>query len=229
MKRLTLPPLFVALCVLAVAVEAYAVFLDRNHTFQIAGRQLYPIEDFAARKPVAHAFLMRGEGLSAVRTQFVSDIDAVARIKWTIFRGSPDFTPMTVAEQGEVEIEVDDSPSWVSFPMTRDGSSKDRWYTLEVQLVGVRPRRGDVEPKIAVMASHDNPDRGGVLFIDGARKPGSLLLRADRVGRTLYRRFQAEAEPNLPSVLKNPALQWVLVLGLHWAFFSYAYALVARA
>lgn len=229
MNRVKLPPLFLAACAMVVTAEAYAVFFDRDHTFEIAGREPYGIAEFGEGKAVAHAFLMRGEGLSAVRTQFASDVPAVARIKWTIFRGSLDEPPMTIAEQGESEVDVGRSPTWASFPMTRDGSSKDRWYTIEVQLVGARARQGDgVVPKLTALATQDNPDRGGVLWVNGKRQAGSLRLRADRLGRTLYRRFQVEAEPNLPPVLRVAAVQWILVLVMHWAFFTYAAAMVAR-
>ena len=75
------------------------------------------------------------------------------------------------------------------------------WYTFEVQLleadnVAVRP--GASARRVALVASSDNPERGGILWVGDTRQPGSLFIRAERQGRTPYRRFVAEVEPNLP-------------------------------
>jgi hypothetical protein len=79
------------------------------------------------------------------------------------------------------------------------------------------------------VGSHDNPDRGGVLWIDGVRQPGSLFLKADRRGRTRYDRFLAETAPNLPPSLRIRAVQWLVFAALHWAMVVFAYTLVAAA
>jgi len=50
-----------------------------------------------------------------------------------------------------------------------------------------------------------------------------LNLRAARRGRTLYRRFQREAEANLPEPLRAPVAQWLLVVVLHAALIVVAY------
>ena len=79
---------------------------------------------------------------------------------------------------------------------------------------------------MAIVASHDNPDRGGVLWVNGIRQPGSLMLRADRRGRTLYRRLLAAAV-NLPTPLRIPAVQWTLAAACHAALIVFAYVVLA--
>ncbi|MBM4438016.1 MAG: hypothetical protein FJ029_12475 [Actinobacteria bacterium] len=216
-------------CAALVLVEVYALFVNRHSTFTIHGDDDYEISEFADGSAVAHAFLMRGDGLHQVRAQLSSDRPAMARVRWTIWRGSYDQQDMTPAAEGESEVSLGRSRSWTPFPMTRDGSSKDRWYTLELQLVEVRPLSGNTRPRIAVLATHDNPDRGGVLWVAKTRRQGSMVVKADRIGRTLYRRFQMEAEPNLPAVMRYEAMQWLLMLVLHAAFFTFAYSVLSNA
>jgi hypothetical protein len=116
----------------------------------------------------------------------------------------------------------------VDFPTTYDASSKDRWYTLEVQLIEARSATSQL-PRVTMLASRQNPDRGGVLWVAKNRHAGSLVLRAERTGRTLYRRFRAEAENNLPLILRRAAVQWLLALAVHGAFFIFAYLILASA
>jgi hypothetical protein len=54
-------------------------------------------------------------------------------------------------------------------------------------------------------------------------------MRAGRQGRTPYRRFVAEIEPNLPPALRIPAMQWGIVLAFHWAIFVIAFAIISDA
>ena len=66
-----------------------------------------------------------------------------------------------------------------------------------------------------------------MLFVNDIRQPGSLNLRAERRGRTLYRRFLEEAAPNLPAVLQVPAVQWAIAIVLHWALIVFAYTVLS--
>jgi hypothetical protein len=218
--------LLASACALGLAAEAYVLFADDTSTFSIVGRQRFGVTDFGEGKPMAHAFLMRGDGLNAVGVEIVSDRPTVARIHWRLWRGMADVSPMTLAAEGDSDVPLGARINRVTFPVVRDGSSKDRWYTFEIQMTNALPRDDVTRPTVAMMASGDNPDRGGVLWIDGQRKAGSLVLHAQRTGRTLYRRFVAEVQPKLRAPLRNPVVQWAFALWLHAAFVTFAYTIV---
>jgi O-antigen ligase len=221
---------FAAVCAAVMLLEWRVLFVDRNETFAIEGNEIYPISEFASGRPVSHAFLMRGDGLQSIRVLLNSDSYAHARIRWTLWRGSPDVPPQAVAASDETEIYVVPGRQWTTLELIRDGSSNNRWYTLELQLVEARPaavRTATVaHPRVEVIASRDNPDRGGVLWLETARQTGSLVMRADRRGKTLYGRFQSEAAPHLTSIFRFEAVQWLIVAVCHAAFAIFAYAVV---
>ena len=52
------------------------------------------------------------------------------------------------------------------------------------------------------------------------------MLRADRRGRTLFRRFELEAVPHLPSIFGSAVFQSLVVVVLHWAFWNVTWTLV---
>ncbi len=205
-----------------IAYEGYVIFVDRDDTFSIQGKQTYSVTEFASGSTVSHAFLMRGEGLHAVRVRFRSDAATSVNLQWTLWRGSPDSPKdMTLAFEGVEALDLKPGREWTTLAFTRDGSSRDRWYTIQLRLLDPRPAPF---PQVSVVASHDNPERGGVLWVNDVRQPGSLFLRAERRGRTPYRRFLAGAAPNLPPVLRIPAVQWGVAAVLHWALIVFAYA-----
>ncbi|MEX2269871.1 MAG: hypothetical protein WD690_00275 [Vicinamibacterales bacterium] len=213
-----------AICIAAVlAIEAYAVFENREGTFSIEGEQPYPIEEFAAGEPVRQAFLMQGAGLRGVRVLVDAKIDAPVPMAWKLWRGHPDHPGMSLAFEGIETVTTRRGQQWVEFSFARDGSSGDRWYTFETVLA--TPRAAEPDPAAPVLvASHDNPERGGALWVGATRKPGSLFLRADRRGQNAYRRFRTEGTPHLPRVLQIEAIQWVIFLSCHAAFVAYAIA-----
>jgi hypothetical protein len=105
---------FTLICLSAVATEGYALFVKRNSTFSIAGDQVYEIPlsigdrlreiaEFAAENTVWQAFQMRGEGMQSVRVRLTADTFSAARLRFTLWRGSPDLLEMTRA------FEVDES------------------------------------------------------------------------------------------------------------------------
>lgn len=217
---------FTLVCTVALLVECYLIFVRQGSSFRIEGDQRYDIADFAAGAVVSHAFLMRGDGMQAVRIRLSSTAVTTARIQWTLWRGFPDQPKeMARAFEGVEAFDLRPGRQWKTITFTRDGSSKDRWYTLQLRLLDPPP---PPSPQVSIVASHDNPDRGGILFVNDLRKPGSLNLRAERRGRTLYRRFLAEAAPNLPAQLRVPAVQWVLAIALHWALIVFAYAVCSE-
>lgn len=219
--------LFGLCCVAALSGEACVVFVDRGSVFGIEGSEAYEIASFASGQPVAHAFLMRGDGLQAVSVRVSSSHRTTARIQWVLWRGSPERpAEMTRAFEDVESMDLRPGPQWKTFGFTRDGSSGDRWYTFEARLLDAAPPPA---PQVRLVASSDNPDRGGVLFVNGDHKDGSLFIRAEARGRTLYREFLANAAPNLPELLRVPAVQWAIVIVLHWSLALFAYTVLADA
>ncbi len=109
---------------------------------------------------------------------------------------------------------------WQRFAFPALERSTDRWYAFEIQLLEPRPiGKGAGEPDrragIGIVASADNPARGGKLWIDAVRQPGSLFLRAE--GSTMYERFAATVEPNLPRVFRYALVQIAIGLVSLWA------------
>lgn len=216
---------FVVSCVAALVAEIYVVFVNRGSSFTIHGASEYAVTEFQDRRPVRHAFLMNGDGLTAVSVLVSGDRHARATIKWTILRGTPDQADsLQKVSNGLDTFELTGRRQWRTFSIVRDGSSHDRWYTIEVTMIDLAPADAHVE----LIATSDNPDRGGVLWADTKRQPGSLVIEAKRLGRTPYMRFKLEAERNLPRPLRVGAVQWALAGSYHIAVLLLAYAF-ARA
>lgn len=227
---------FAAVCTVALACEIYLVFISRQGTFRIEGKNAFDITGFGAGAVVSHAFVMRGDGLTAVAVQIGSDSRAQVDVQWTLWRGMADQpAEMSRAFEGGEVITLRPGHQWVTFEFTRDASSRDRWYTIELRSRAVARLGATLDegtgapPTVSLVASHDNPERGGVLWVDGKRQPGSLFMRAERQGRTLYRRFVMEVEPNLPPVLRIRAVQWLGVIAFHWAFLVFVWAVLGDA
>ena len=218
---------FAIACAVALTIESYLIFMKQGSSFRIEGVRAYDLTDFATGATVSHAFLMRGDGLQAVSIRLGSSGVTTARVQWTLWRGFPEQPKeMARAFEGVEAFDLRPGRQWKTIAFTRDGSSKDRWYTLQLRLLdpGQRPL-----PQVSIVATHDNPDRGGLLFVNDVHRPGSLNLRAERRGRTLYRRFLAEAAPNLPAILRVPAMQWTIATAFHWALIVFAFAVCSEA
>ena len=226
-ERLRLAAVLAVICSGLIALEAYLVFYDRVDTFQIEGKQAYEVAEFSNGGTVSHAFLMRGDGLQSVSVMFSSRESTPVRVAWTLWRGYPDQpSEMTIAFEDVRDIQLRPGRQWHSLELPRDSSSRDRWYTIRLRLLDPLP---SPSAHVSVIASRDNPDRGGVLWVGEMRQTGSLLLRADRRGRTAYRQFHVVAEPYLPASLQNPIAQWAIVIVMHWALMVFAYALLSEA
>lgn len=235
-RRLAVKRIVVVLtCALIFGLEFYVVFVNRDGEFRIQGNETFDLTEFGSGAVVSHAFLMRGDGLNSVAVQFGSNSRVQVNVQWTLWRGMADQpAEMSRAFEGTELVDLRPGHQWRTFEFTRDASSRDRWYTIEVKsLAIVRPgppaAAGDVPPEVALVATHDNPDRGGVLWVNGARRPGSLFMTAGRQGRTPYRRFVAEAEPHLPAFLRIRAVQWIVVIAVHGAFLVFAWAVLGDA
>ena len=219
--------LFWIACAICVLLEAYAFFIDRHGTFTIAGFQTYEVAEFARGMPVSHAFLMQGEGLNAVNVQLTSRTRAEARIEWTLWQGMSDAPPLLRAAGGERIIALGPGRTWLRLESPRDGSSNNRWYTIEVRLIEAHEAgTPSVPADVRIIATADNPDRGGVLWHGATRRPGSLVMSAEHVGRTRYRQFRMEERQHLPPALRSPFVLWAIVVAGHCAFFVAAGAIL---
>jgi len=203
------------------------LFVNQGGGLAIEGAQPYEITESADGALVSHAFLMRGNGLHAVQVRLNSDMPAAARIEWTLWMGTPEVGNMPRAFQGTELFSLKPGRQWKPLQFVRSGTSNNRWYTLDVRVLDVEavghPER---RPAVSLVASRDNPDRGGVMWVNGVRQSGSLFLRAERQGRTPYRRFVVEAAPNLPAILQIRFIQWLIFIGIHAAFLVFAWAIV---
>jgi len=209
---------FAVLCGVLVSAEVWLVFGRTRTLFAIEGLTPYRILSFSTGGTVEQAFLMRGEGLQAVAAHFDSRRPTVATVQWQVRRGvhGLELGDESIFVEGVSQVELRGGWQWISFPVVRDATSHDRWYRLTLKLL---------EPNVDVfvIGTVDNPDRGGALWVDKVLQTGSLRLRAERQGRTLYRRFQREAERHLPEPLRRPAVQWLLVVVLHASLIIVAY------
>lgn len=220
----------VLVAALIITAEIYLIFIHREDAFRIIGARAYRVAEFSQQQPISQAFLMLGNGLNAIDVRLVSDAAAVVTFRWTLSRGSRDAPPVAAVAVGEQSVRLGiDSPQWVRLPVTRDGSSHNRWYTIELQLVDAQGGSAAAPPHIAVMATSDNPDRGGVLWVGDKRQPGSMMMRANWESATVYRRFVTEGVPHLPRLLREPIAQALVVVVIHWAFAVYALSLLKAA
>src|SRR5688572_8030035 len=117
--RLRGTALFAALVVVVLATEFYFVFVDRTGEFRIEGKEPYQLEQFGSGSVVAHSFLMRGDGLIAVRVRFDSKSALNATIEWKLWRGSPDELPMTLAFEKIESVQLKRGAQWKRFSVTR--------------------------------------------------------------------------------------------------------------
>lgn len=211
-------------CLVVLLYEGFVVFVAREGMFRINGNDPYEVTELGTGATVSHAFYMRGDGLRAVAVRLSARAPATVTVKWTLWRGTLDAPKnMTLAAEGIERVELVAGRRWQVFPVTRDASSHNRWYTIQVRLVDALP---GPSAAVGITASHDNPARGGVLWVNDVRQSGSLTMRAERQGRTLHRRFLIEAAPNLPRALQLPVVQWTLFAAFHWAMIVFTYAVL---
>jgi hypothetical protein len=219
-----------ALAVALLCLEGYIVFVDRDGVFAIESRNVDEIAEFGNGAVVSHAFLMRGDGLHSVRIQLNTDVRATVRIQWVLWNGTPE-QPAQFARafDGVAAFNVSPGRKWHALHFPRNGSSNDRWFTIELRLLDVAAASGSRRPQVSLVASRDNLRLGGALWVNEARKPGSLFLRAAFTGRTLHRRFLIEAVPQLPDFFQIAFVQWTVFGLLHCAFLVFAYSVIMDA
>lgn len=228
--------LFAAVCTVVLVAEGYVVLASRGAEFRIHGVETYDLAEFVDGADISQAFMMLGDGLQAIRVLVRSNTNASLRVQWDLWRAEIEPSSSAAsAFSGVATFDVIPGRQWQVLTLPRDGSSNDRWYTVRLRLLDAaqRPLGRGMKPvdrvRVSVAASRDNPARGGVLWIDGLRQPGSLYMAAERSGKTAYERFVAAAVPQLPSAFRFEIVHWLIAITVHSALIVFAYALLTEA
>ena len=201
---------FLAACAPLIGYETYLMFF-KPMVLRIEGEKPVALEAFGQGATVTHAFLMNGDGLRAVDVRIASDQSASVHVFCKLMRlydtaagadANPNLYTQIYAWSGAFSLRAGDQWHRIEFPSV--GASNDRWYAFQIRVIDVVPKRGwshrrDAEPAVSIIASEDNPRRGGKLWIGDVRQPGALFIRAS--GGTTYQRYRAGAAPGLPAVL----------------------------
>ena len=222
--------LFAGACLAIVGGEATALFVERTVSLRTEGEKPILLSQFRDGAAVEHGFLMAGDGLKAVSVRFEAERPTSMLVSCVLSLGD-DANPEARAEiyRWTQTVEARSGGNWKRFDFPSVGASNNRYYKFKIRLLDAWPA-GPIErarphdrPPIAIVASTDNPPRGGALWIDEVRQPGSLYLRAHNEGDTRYGRFRLETEPKLPALLRRRSIQIALALAYHVALLTFAY------
>jgi hypothetical protein len=227
--------LFVCACIALVSGEGVVLFVPRTIRLAIEGASPIVVDAFGDRATVEHGFLMVGDGLSGVSVRFSAARPMRIRVLSVLSASAAD-EPVADAHREIYRwisaVELEPGATWTRFDFPAVPGSADRFYTFQIRLIdGVLLDESDAtKPRerlpVAVMASQDNPPRGGVLWINGMRQTGSLYLRAHAPGETPYDRFRLSVELRLPPLLRNREVQICTALLYQLALCVFAYALI---
>ena len=222
-------------CVIAL-VAGYIAFV-RHPLLRIEGRRPVPIAAFGRGAAITHAFLMDDDILDAVDVRIAADEPSALRVAWRLLRlyatepGAED-NPAAykeVRQWTETTLNVGSGERWQRFQFMPIAESRNQWYAFEIRLLeatpaGHRAQAENARPHVSLIASQDNPRRGGKLWVGGVRQTGSLFVRAE--GATVYEQFLVHVEPRLPPALRNRAIQMIAVLVCLWALVALMYAML---
>jgi len=215
------------------AGEAFFLFADRTVRFSIEGATPFAIDTFGTGARIEHGFQMAGDSLTGISVRFAAERSIRIRVL-SVLSAPAERVPDAHAElyRWVSVVALNPGLSWKRFDFPELAGSNDRFYTFRIRLVDgvLSDDTGEGTPAeklpVAVMASQDNPLRGGMLWIDGVRHRGSLNLRAHGPGETAYERFRDSVGTRLPPPLRHLAVQIALALAYQWALFVFADALL---
>ena len=169
---------------------AYVVwFVVFKPALRIEGKERISIADFGNGATVTHAFVMPVDGLHGVSVKISVDRPSTLTFSYKLMQlsdtspgGENRLDAYAEIHRWSDRLTVRSGERWhrVTFPSV--AASKDGWYAFEIRLLDASPAGGpttaDTWPAVSIAASQDNPARGGKLWIDGVRQPGSLFLLA---------------------------------------------------
>ena len=166
-------------------------FLNRLIALRIEGTEPISIAEFGTGAAVRHAFKMPIDGLSEISVRLSADQPSTVTLLYRLLQlsDSSDGAENNVNAYSEIyrrtdRVTIRPGERWhrVKFPSV--SASYDRWYAFEILLPDASPTRtpaaGVTRPAVSIAASRDNPDRGGKLWVDGVRQPGSLFILVHR-------------------------------------------------
>jgi hypothetical protein len=230
-RRVLARALFACACALLFGYATFSVFF-KDVIARTEGKQPIDITEFANGATVTHAFRMDGDSLHAVTVRIVADQPSSLSVACKLLRlydGDPgaENHPNLYTEiyrwTDTLRIRAGDHWQRIDFPSV--GESNDKWYAFEIRALNVTPNGASQQPGggpgVRLMASEDNPDRGGELWINGARQPGSLFIRAH--SGTMSEQLGLRDESILPDVLRHRAVQAVVVVAFYVTFAALAY------
>lgn len=182
--------LFVGGCVFLIAYPVWSV-LNRPIALRIEGTEPLSIAEFGTGAAVRHAFQMPVDGLSEISVRISADQSSTLTLFCRLLQvsDSSDGAESHLDAYSEIyrwteRLNVRVGEGWHRFEFPSVGTSKGRWYAFEVRLLEASPTRmpaaAATRPAVGIAASRDNPARGGKLWVDGVRQPGSLFIRAHR-------------------------------------------------
>ena len=227
------------LCVFAALVgyEAYRFYrttIFDAPTVLIQGEQPILMPEFGDGAQLTQAFGMTADGLRAVSVQLTSDRPATVQVSCELQQTFED-RPEVFAEICSRRTTLHDvsGTQWRRFDFPPVAASAGRFYGFRIRVLESEPPAGKgtalpaaERPHVAIAGFSDNVRRGGILWVAGARRVGSLYFQAHGDGETAYSRFRLNVEPRLPAPLRNQALQLALVLMLHWALLTTCLAML---
>lgn len=174
-------------CAFLIAYTAWFI-LNRPIALRIEGTEPISIAEFSTGATVRHAFQMPVDGLSEISVRISADQPSTLTLLYRLLQlsdssnGAEDhLNAYSEIYRWADRVTLRPGERWhrVTFPTV--GGSKDRWYAFEIVLQDASPTRTTAEgtrPAVSIAASRDNPARGGKLWVNGVRQPGSLFIRA---------------------------------------------------
>ena len=207
-----------------IGAQYYVFVAKREFSSSTKGEDLYAIEAFQHGLPVAHSFVVRGNGLNSVRVQFGRMKAGTVRVRWQLWRGYPDVPDeMSLAFEAEQDLELRAGITWQRFEFPREGNSNKLWYTFQAQLL--TPLAEDQRPvqdeSTILRASHDNPEQGGALWVGKQRQPGSLVITVTRRAPSLYQQIRSGGAAARRPYWRSPVFLVSAVLAFDFSLLAF--------
>lgn len=182
--------LYVSGCVFLIASPVWFA-LNRPVVLRIEGAEPISIAGFGTGATVRHAFQMPVDALSGISVRISSDQSSTLTLFCRLLQvsdrseGAEDHPDAyTEIYRWTERLNVPAGEAWHRFEFPLVDASTGRWYAFEIRLFEASPMRmpaaAATRPAVAIAASRDNPARGGKLWVDGVRQPGSLFIRAHK-------------------------------------------------
>lgn len=212
-----------------VSVEVYTLAWRNAKHVEARGPHPTLLTEFGDGTPIAQAFPMRNDGLSAVRVVLSSSATADVTFDWLLSEEQAPNTLEPIAGHRQ-HVERLSGRRWetISFPPIL--RSANRIYRLDLHLVDVTPARRDDRPVVAVAASLDHMIQGGYSSVGGSQRWGDLVFDTRAMGDTIFGRFALKTRPTIPGPLRSSPALWGLFVAYNLCLVSFVgYFMPSRA